>query len=123
MKQIFLLLLVLVVTTSVKAQLANKKWLGTLHLEQPTDVLLDFKKDSLAAITPANGKTLETMTFTVKGNILTLKKILGESECGVDIIGKYKFELKGNNLSLVLVQDDCYDRASALDKTNWNKQK
>jgi hypothetical protein len=89
MQKIIFSLLILIASTSVKAQLANKKWVGTLQLDQAIDVLLDFKKDTLDAISTADGQTLETMLFTVKGNILTLKKVYGQSDCGGDVIGKY----------------------------------
>ena len=122
MKKIIFSLFILVACTSLKAQIANNKWTGTLQFDQPTDVLLDFKKDTVEAISTGNGQTLETMTFTVKDNILTLKKVSGQSECG-DIIGKYKFELKDDSISIMLVEDGCFNRASVLDKTKWNKQK
>ncbi len=123
MKKIILNLVIVIACTSAKAQLANNKWAGTLQLDQAVEVLLDFKKDTLDAISLADGQTLETMTFARKGDILTLKKVYGQSECNGNVVGKYKFELKDDIVSLMLVEDECYNRSSVLDKTKWNRKK
>jgi hypothetical protein len=123
MKKILFCLFILIACSAVKAQLANQKWIGTLQLDQAVDVLLDFKKDTVDAISTGDGRVLETMLFTAKDNMLTLKKVYGQSDCGGDVIGKYKFELKDDSISLMLVEDECFNRSSVLDKTKWNKQK
>ena len=123
MKKILFCVLISIAFTSVDAQLANKKWIGPLQLEQATEVTLDFRKDTLDAISNADGQMLETMLFTVKDSILSLKKLYGQSECGEGIIGKYKFQLKDDSISLLLVEDECPSRANILNKTIWNKKK
>ena len=123
MKKIVFCLFVLIASVSLKAQLANKKWIGTLQLEQATEVTLDFRKDTLNAISNMDGQMLETMLFTVKDSILSLQKLYGQSECGEGIVGKYKFAMKNDSISLQLVDDQCPSRANILDKTIWNKKK
>jgi len=123
MKKIAFCVFILIVSMSVKAQLANRKWIGTLQLEQATEVTLDFRKDTLDAISNADGQMLETMLFTVKDSILSLQKLYGQSECAESIVGKYKFAMKDDSILLQLVEDECPTRASILNKTIWNKKK
>ena len=122
MKKIILFFLIVIACTSVKAQLANKKWNGTLQMDQPTEVTLEFKKDTLYAVTTGNGQLLETMTYTVKNKVLTLIKVAGQSECG-ETPGNYKFEIKNETLVLTVDKDECYNRSNVLDKTSWKKTK
>jgi hypothetical protein len=124
MKKILLTIIVITACFAGKAQLANHKWVGSLPLDnQPTDVILDFKKDSVSAIIAASGESLEQMLYTVKKDVVTFQKVDGRSGCGTDVIGKYKFELKADSITLTLVEDICIDRAGVLDKSKWTKQK
>jgi len=122
MKKIILCLFVIAGCMAANAQLSKTKWAGTLMLEQPVEITLDFAKDTLIAITP-DGGTLETMTFTVKDNVLSITKAFGQSDCGSDVTGKYKFDIKGDSMEFALVEDICYNRAGVLDKTKWTKVK
>ena len=63
------------------------------------------------------------MTYFANGNTFTIKKIKGQSDCDNTTPGKYGFQIKGDKMLIKLVSDACYDRSSALDITNWTKQK
>jgi hypothetical protein len=74
MKKIIFALLVIAAGLPGKSQLANHKWSGSIEMDnQPTDVILDFKKDSVNALITASGETLEKMLYTVKKDMLTLQ--------------------------------------------------
>ena len=124
MKKILFSLIVLTACISAKSQLANHKWQGTLQIDnQPTNVTLDFKKDTVNAIFTDSGELLENMLYTSKSGVVTFQKVSGRSECGSDIIGKYKFELKNDSVTLSVTEDICGDRAAVLDKSAWKKVK
>lgn len=124
MKKILFCLVIIVASLSAKSQLANHKWEGSIEMDnQPTPVTLDFKKDTVDAVVTANGELIEKMTYTVKNGIVTFKKVNGRSECGTDIVGKYKFEIKNDTVTLTLTEDICGNRAGVLDKSSWKKAK
>ncbi len=123
MKKIFFVLAVTIACLSAKSQLANHKFEGSIQMDnQPTDIVLDFKKDTVNAIIKASGELLETMLYTSKNGVVTFQKVSGRSECGTDIVGKYKFEQKSGDITLTLTEDICPDRANVLDKSVWKKQ-
>lgn len=120
MKKIILLLCIVIVAVSANAQLAKTKWKGTLQLDNPIEVVFDFGKDSLSVYTVADNSALETMTFTDSNNVLIIKKVYGQSDCN-EVEGKYKYEIKGEELVLTLVADDCTGRSQVLNNTKWSK--
>jgi len=121
MKSILILLTAFIAASSVHAQLANSKWRGTLQLDNPVEVIFDFGNDSLKCVVAADNSELETMNFTVKDSVLTLKKLYGQSNCD-NSAGKYKFAVKDTELTLWLMEDSCVDRSSVLDNTKWKKE-
>ena len=121
MKKIMLIAAIVFTGIVANAQLANAKWQGTLQLNSPTDVILDFKADTLEAITVEDNQVIELMKFAVQDSVLSIWKISGQSQCG-DAESKYKFEIKENELTLTLLSDDCPDRSGVLDGTKWKKQ-
>lgn len=121
MKKILFLAAIIFAGISAKAQLANAKWKGTLQLNSPVDVIMDFKTDTLEAITFEDNQVLETMHFSVQDSVLSIWKISGQSECG-DSEAKYKYDINDGELTLTLISDDCYDRSGVLDGTKWKKQ-
>jgi hypothetical protein len=122
MKKIIVLLLVVISTVSANAQLSKTKWKGTLQLDNPLDVIFDFGKDSLFVYTAADNSALETMVFTDSVSTLIIKKVYGQSDCN-DVAGKYKYEIKNEELLLTLVTDDCPARSGVLNNTKWAKSK
>ena len=124
MKKVLFSLIVITACISAKSQLANHKWQGTLQIDnQPTNVTLDFKKDTVNALFTDSGELLENMLYTAKSGVVTFQKVSGRSDCGSDIIGKYKFALKNDSVTLSVTEDICGDRAGALDKSVWKKAK
>ncbi len=123
MKKLMLIFFVCFIAISVNAQFSHTKWTGAIKGDNPRDAVLKFGKDTLVLSAASDGSVIETMTYLVKENVLTVTKISGQSDCAVYSIGKYKFELKESALNISILADDCEDRSSALDKTGWVKKK
>ena len=122
MKKIIFLLCIVIAAVSANAQLAKTKWKGTLQLDNPIEVVFDFGKDSLSVYTVADNSALETMTFADSNNVLIIKKVYGQSDCA-ETEGKYKYEIKNEELVLTLVTDDCTGRSQVLNNSKWLKSK
>ncbi|MGC4035048.1 MAG: hypothetical protein QM764_03740 [Chitinophagaceae bacterium] len=124
MKKLLFTMLVLGGCFCAKAQFTNHKFEGTLHIDnQDTPVTLDFKKDTVNALITTTGEVLEQMLYTAKNGVVTFKKVTGKSTCGSDIVGKYKYAMKNNAITLKVAEDLCGDRAGVLDQTSWKKAK
>lgn len=123
MKKMLFVLLASVASIGVHAQLANTRWKDTLRLDNPVEVIFDFGKDTLTVTVAADGSLLETMSYTVQGQELSLIKIEGQSDCDGTTVGKYKFEMKGDELYLSLLKDDCVNRGAVLDKNTLARMK
>jgi regulatory protein YycI of two-component signal transduction system YycFG len=123
MKKIIFIFLAYFATQAVSAQFSNKKFKGTLKLETDVEVVFNFKADTLNVYRALDSANLETMVFTANDTLLTLKKVEGQSSCDVNTLGKYKYVLKGDDLTFILFADDCTDRSSVLDNTKWTRMK
>jgi hypothetical protein len=124
MKKALLSFAIVIACFSAKSQLANHKWEGSIEMDnQQTPVTLDFKKDTVNALVTPDGDLIEKMTFTVKNGIVTFKKVTGRSECGTDVIGKYKFAIKNDEVTFTVAEDICGGRAEVLDQSKWKKVK
>ena len=124
MKKALLSLAIVIACLSAKSQFANHKWEGSVEIDnQSTPVTLDFKKDTVDALVTPSGELIEKMTYTAKDGIVTFKKITGRSECGSDIVGKYKFAIKDDEVTLTVAEDICGNRAEVLDQSKWKKVK
>ncbi len=108
---------------TLHAQLKNTKWQGTIQRDNKINVVFDYRKDTLDVSNSEDGSNIETMTYAIKDNVLTLQKIYGQSECDGTGTGKYKFEIKDDLLYFTLVSDACNDRSSALNNSKWSKMK
>lgn len=115
-KIVFCLLLVTLASGSIKAQLANTKWKGILPLDGPVSVSFNFGNDTLIVMNLEQNSTIETMTYKTNNSTLSLVKVSGQSDCDNTSIGKYKYEIKNNELLIILVEDPCDDRAPYIDK-------
>src|SRR5690242_12966794 len=122
MKNIILIILVSFAFIPASAQQAPMKWKGTLNLDSPTDIILNFKNGTCEAVRVADSQSIEIMKYTLSDTLLTLQKISGNSDCDTTSIGKYKIEKQNNNLLITLISDDCSDRSKAIDNTSWIKQ-
>ena len=76
MKTIMLVILVSFAFIPAIAQQTHFKWKGTLNLDSPTDIILDFTNDICDAIRIADSQSLETMHYTLSDTLLTLQKII-----------------------------------------------
>lgn len=122
-KSFFCLLLLTMLSCSIKAQLANTKWKGILKLENDVNVRFDFGKDMLVVKNLDEGKLIETMTYKATKSTFTLLKVSGQSDCDSSTPGKYKYSIKGNVLSISLIEDTCEDRSSAIKNIQLTKTK
>jgi len=114
-KKTGLLIILALITFSLKAQLNQTKWKTTLHLENATEVYFEFGRDSLKVFVVADSSLLETNLYTEKGGELNILKVNGISNCE-GMTGKYKFEIKNDQMVLTVVSDPCMDRAEVLEK-------
>jgi len=121
MKEMIVFVLICLATIGTKAQLANTKWKGTLHLENPMDVFFNFGTDTLEVVNAGDNSPLETMIYSVKDTVLTIQKVSGMSVCDSDPF-KYSFEITGSDMTLHLVTDACDDRAQVLNNMKLSKQ-
>ncbi len=122
MKKIILFTLLCFAFVFANAQLTNTKWKVTLAIPDSAEVIFDFRTDTVEALTVADSESLETMIYTVQDTILTFENISGRSECDDTVIGKYKFEMKDDEMFLALIEDNCADRANALNNNaKWIK--
>ena len=53
-----------------------------MYVPTDTQVTLNFKKDSVEMIINENNFIGETMAYTIKDDVITLKKLSGNSPCG-----------------------------------------
>ncbi|HRI20598.1 MAG TPA: DUF3471 domain-containing protein [Panacibacter sp.] len=119
MNKIIIMLFILHASISAKAQLENTRWKATLIIDGQVNTIFDFKKDTCSIYTVADSTVIETMTYKQNDTTFTLLKIEGQSDCGNDVSGIYHFKVKDNQLFVQVLSDDCDDRASVLQNTEW----
>lgn len=120
-KVILCLLLVTIVSASLKAQVESSKWNGIFKLDNPLNVRFDFNKDTVNVINLDQNTILETMIYTINSKALTFRKISGQSDCNSSSVANYIYEIKDNMLLLTLVDDECEDRSSVLNHLQLTK--
>lgn len=113
MKRIFFLFLVVLLTASANAQYQNTSWKGIYKIPDPTEMVLQFKQDTLLLNYFEDGSNAETMNYEMKGDTLTMTKISGISPCD-GIKGIYKLSIKDDKLFMTLIEDSCDARASSM---------
>jgi hypothetical protein len=103
-----------------KAQFANTQWKGEMGIPQgegqpleATEAVWDFKPDTVIVHFPGGGQD-EVMTYRVTGDILTLIKVSGSSECDPGSSGKYRYRIQGDQFFIKVSEDSCAGR-SAID--------
>lgn len=117
-----LLLFISIFSKQINAQLANTTWKGVFNIPQPTECIMQMKQDTFYVIyadgfDPDNmdlNTILETSTYKVNHDTLTIQKISGGSPCSSDIIGKYSFAIKNEVLYISVIDDECNPRAMAF---------
>ncbi len=122
MKNVIFVLMLLVTTVSAKAQLNGTKWRGNVNVPENVTVLLNFQKQTLE-MTAMDGNQLESMSYTVKGDTILLKKLSGGSPCDLDSTFKVKYTINDDKLSITPLTDDCEGRQRAWQKQPFTKVK
>ena len=122
MKKLLLLLVLVTGTMVSKAQLANTKWTGTMYVPTDAQVTLNFKKDSVEMIINENDMVGETMAYTIKDDVITLKKLSGHSPCGTDTF-TVKYIIKDGKLFITPLTDPCEDRTHSWASAGYTKVK
>ena len=123
MKKISFLLLASITSLSVFAQLENTRWKSTVTIDGPENVIFDFKKNTVALYRVADNSMIETMTYTHNDTSFTLKKVEGQSDCDNATPGKYSFKIAHKKMLIKLIKDECFDRSSVIDATQWSAWK
>lgn len=121
MKKCFALLFVNFIAFNLQAQLSNTQWKGTLNIQGGMDVVFNFTNDTLDVTSPQSGQSIETMKYSLTDSVLSIQKIYGNSQCDT-ATGNYKYAVKDNQLTLILIKDDCYDRANAIGTMKLEKK-
>jgi len=111
MKKTLILIITIALSASVKAQLANTSWKGNFSIPDRTEMILQFKTDTLF-LNYSYGGTLETMSYKINNDTLSLRKLNGQSDCGYSE-ATYKIEIKDKKLTLSALGDDCVVRVDS----------
>ena len=119
-----LLLLCAAAPAHAQQPLAGTAWQGTIYAPDLTEVVFQFKRDTLIVFNQASKSAIETMRYAQKGNQLTWNKISGDSPCDPSITGTYVYLVTDGRLAITAVKDECAERRQALTgvpmkKTDW----
>ena len=96
----------------VKAQVANIFWKGNFNIPDLKVMLLRFKTDTLL-LNYTDGSTLETMSYKIHNDTLSLCNLEGESECNYAGNATYKIAIKDKKLTFSALTEDCSVRVAA----------
>ena len=116
-KKLLLILLIIVSSKTINAQLKNTSWKGDFMVPQPAEGILVFKEDTTYLVLGSEfneESILETMSYKIDHDTLTIQKLSGSSPCSSDIIGKYSFIIRNDMLYIEVLNDDCSPRAAAF---------
>ena len=123
MKKISFLLLAFIFSASAFAQLENTKWKATVAIDGPTNVLFSFKKTTVDLYRISDNSLIESMNYTHNDTSFTLTKINGQSDCDNSTPGKYRYVMMPHAMLLKVIADNCEDRSSVIDNTQWSAWK
>ena len=104
---------------TAKAQLADSRWTGTIKIPMQDGkmhsyaVICTFQKDTMSMVYPLGTLPTDVMSYTEENNVISIKKVRGGVPCDVTAVGKYSYEMKGGQLFLKMIQDDCPARGGA----------
>jgi Domain of unknown function (DUF3471) len=123
MKKSILVFILAVFTSTLFAQLENTRWKTRVIIDNPVNVIFDFKKDTVSLYNLADSSTIEIMSYTTNDSSFTLLKIDGQSDCDNSTPGKYSFRIQNDSMFMKMISDDCDDRSSVINNTGWKKWK
>ena len=101
---------------SLRAQLANTQWKGTVHIPDEHTVLWQFDKDTVKVFFTDNSEAPEIMTYKEDQDkkTVTITKISGGSPCANGTVGVYTYDLADDKLKMKPSQEPCDGRAGAV---------
>lgn len=108
-------------TAQTKNPLTNTAWQGDVYLDQMVNVIFTFQADTVKMRLSDNKEVIETMTYTVKDDVMTWTKTSGGSPCDTQTPGSCRYTLKNDELILIAIQDGCEARSSSLPGTPFKK--
>lgn len=101
--------------------LAGTAWRGIMRVPNPTEVVLQFRQDSLILIEPASREVVEIMAYTRQGDQWTWRKLLGSSPCDDQARGTCRYQISQGELRISVVHDDCPERGFAITEAPFRK--
>ncbi len=112
----FSLLVGLAASWPAQAQqvLAGTAWQGIANVPNPTEVVFQFKQDTILLFEQASKQVIERMRYSQKGNQWTWYKLSGNSPCSEQTPGTYAYKIQQDELAITVLQDDCPERTGAL---------
>lgn len=122
MNKIFAALLITFTAFTANAQLTNTKWKATLNIQGGMNVEFIYSKDTLDVVNLDDHSSLETMKYTENDSVLTLQKLFGNSQCDTSTLGKYKYAMHNNEMTMSLISDSCFDRSNAIGTLTLKKE-
>jgi hypothetical protein len=120
MKNIMALFACFIFIASAIGQLKNTRWKSTVIIDNPVNVILDFKQNTVDCYRVADNSMIESMSYSLTDSTFTLTKISGQSDCDNSVPGKYSYKLLDGKMTVKLMEDACTDRSSVLDNTEWS---
>src|SRR6476620_1436616 len=120
MKNIMVLFACLTVMASAAGQLKNTRWKANVIIDNPVNVILDFKENTVDCYRVADSSMIESMSYSQSDTTFTLMKISGQSDCDTSVPGKYSYKLLNGKMTIKMVDDGCTDRSSVIDNTEWS---
>ena len=117
---IFTFFICLSADTTADNALENTTWKGTFNIPDVTEGLFVFKKDTVTVM--INDYAMEVMKYSVKGDTLSLTKLMGDSPCNTQNPGLYQFNVNGDMMTLKMLSDNCIERSSAISQEAYEKQ-
>ncbi|MGO4710274.1 hypothetical protein AB4Y90_14440 [Chryseobacterium sp. 2TAF14] len=99
--------------------LLDSKWTGIAKIPQETEIDLKFSKDKIDVL--LGNRVIETMNYTLSNGEINIVKSSGGTPCNAGTKGKYKYEIIGENLVMILVSDECTARIKSLQGIVYKK--
>jgi hypothetical protein len=100
--------------------LKNTRWMGTVNVPTPTGAIIAFDEGKIVFRETENDSPIEELSYTIEGNVLTMKKTAGASPCTENQVAKMTFEIVKDTLVLKVIADDCEIRSAAFTDEQGN---
>ncbi len=119
-KMLFLTCICCSISFVASAQLAASRWYATINIPDPTECYLQFGQDTVRLFSvDMPGNALESMTYTLQNDTLTITKLEGQSPCEVTGRVRYKTTITEKELKFIQLDDACDVRVRALVDQPW----